>query len=113
MGTTVLAAPASPSPDLRLYAHCLPAGKGGVGLVAINTGSAPQQIATGGRARAWVLTGQPLDTREVRVNGAAPGLDDRGGLTGLGGVEAGASLAVPGQSIAFIAVAAAGNPACR
>ena len=113
MGTTVLAAPAAPSPDLRLYAHCLPAGKGGVGLVAINTGASPQQIATGGRARAWVLTGQPLDTREVLVNGGAPGLDDRGGLTGLAGVEASASLAVPGQSIAFIAVAAAGNPACR
>jgi len=113
MGSTVLAAPAPPSPHLRLFAHCLPSGRGGVGLVAINTGSAPQQIATGSRARAWVLTGQPLDTREVRVNDAAPGLDDRGRLTGLGGAEAAAGLAVPGQAIAFVAVAAAGNPACR
>ena len=30
MGTTVLASPASPSADLRIYAHCLPARKGGV-----------------------------------------------------------------------------------
>ena len=34
MGATVLAAPASPSPELRLYAHCLPARRGGVGLLA-------------------------------------------------------------------------------
>jgi hypothetical protein len=59
------------------------------------------------------MTGQPLDTREVRINEAAPGLDDRGGLTGLAGAEAASGLAVPGQSIAFVAVAAAGNPACR
>ncbi len=113
MGSTVLAAPQSPSPELRLYAHCLPAGRGGVGLVAINTGAASQQVATGGRAQAWVLSGQPLDTRDARVNGNVPGLNPRGELTGLDAAEANGSIAVPGQSIAFLAVPSAGNPACR
>jgi hypothetical protein len=36
MGTTVLDAGASPSPDLHLYAHCLRNHPGGVALLAIN-----------------------------------------------------------------------------
>lgn len=113
MGTRVLAAPASPSPDLRLYAHCLPGGKGGVGLVAINTGDAAQTVPAGPRATAWVLTGEPIDSREVKVNGAVPALAASGALTGLDGVKVGGSLSLPGKAIAFLAVAGAANSACR
>ena len=113
MGKTVLASPASPSPDLRIYAHCLPEGGGGVGLVAINTGTAPQSVSIGAGGLAWVLTGELVDTREVRVNGRAPGLDAKGDLTGMDGVAASGSLSVPGQAIAFVSVPGAGNPACR
>lgn len=114
MGARVLASPASPTPAVRLYAHCLPAGKGGVGLLAINTGETPQKVMTGAPARAWVLTGEPLDTREVRVNGMVPALTASGELSGLRGTEMrGQSLTVPGQAIAFVAVPGAGNRACR
>ncbi|WP_214647874.1 hypothetical protein [Novosphingobium aerophilum] len=113
MGATVLAPPASPSPGLRLYAHCLPGKGGGVGLLAINTEASAQSLPLGTKGRSWVLTGQPLDTREVLVNGRVPALTASGNLSGLDGALLGASLTVPGQAIAFAALPGAGNPACR
>lgn len=113
MGATVLAAPASPSPDLRLYAHCLPGKGGGMGLLAINTGQAAQTIPLGASGLSWLLSGQPVDTREVLVNGRVPALTAAGGLSGLDGAPLDGDLAVPGQAIAFAALPDAGNPACR
>lgn len=113
MGATVLAAPRSPSPALRIYAHCLPQKQGGVGLVALNTGEAAQQLNLGGKATTWTMTGQPLDTREVLINGNKPGLAANGELTGLAGTSVNGRLAIPGHAIAFAAVAGANNPACR
>ena len=113
MGNRVLASPQSPSPDLRLYAHCLPAGNGGVGLVALNTGSAAQTVRLGTAAQAWVLSGEPLDTREVKVNGQTPEVDATGKVKGLAGARVNGTLSLAGQSIAFLAVRGANNPACR
>lgn len=113
MGTTVLAAPQSPSPDLRLYAHCLRGVPGGVGLLALNTGAAAQSLGVGRRALGWTMTGQPLDTRAVTINRRVPGLGAKGNLTGLAGLPVRGRLAIPGQSIAFVAVRDANNPACR
>lgn len=113
MGPTVLAAPRSPSPALRLYAHCLPQKNGGVGLVALNTGEAPQRLALGGKALSWTMTGQPLDSRQVRINGSEPGVTEAGELTGLAGRPVQGALAIPGHAIAFAAVPGANNPACR
>lgn len=113
MGTTVLAAPKSPSPALRLYAHCLPGRRGGVGLTALNTGPAAQRLNPGGKATAWTMTGQPIDTRAVLINGTTPGVNAKGELSGLTGSAVSGGLSIPGQSIAFVAVAGANNPACR
>ncbi len=113
MGTTVLAAPASPSPELRLYAHCLPGGKGGVGLAAINIGTSAQSVPTGSKASVWVMTGEPLDTRDVRVNGQKPALAPSAELTGLTGASVQGDLILPGKAIAFLSVAGANNPACH
>ena len=113
MGATVLAAPKSPSPELRLYAHCLRGQPGGVGLLALNTGQSPQTLPLGRKAVSWTMVGQPVDTRAITINGRAPGLDDHGNLTGLAGVPVKASLRVPARSIAFVAVRDAGNRACR
>ncbi|WOK37300.1 hypothetical protein [Sphingomonas sp. C3-2] len=112
MAKTVLEAPQSPMSNLRVYAQCLPGTKGGVGLVALNTGGAPQSLAVGRKARSWVMTGQPLDTRNVLVNGRAPSIDGRGMLHGLDGVPVRGKLSIPGQAIAFVAVPDAANPAC-
>ncbi len=112
MGTRVLAAPASPSPQVRLFAHCLPIGGGGVGLLAINTGETAHPIPATAASRRWVLTGEPLDTREVKVNGVVPALTAQGDLSGLEGIAVSGSLTLPAQSIAFLAAPDAANPAC-
>ena len=112
MGTQVLASPKSPSADVRIYAHCLVGQKGGVGLTVLNTGTAKQSLAVGQNAQSWVMTGQPLDTINVQINGHMPALTDKGELAGLDGAVLRGNLMVPGQSIAFVAVKDAGNKAC-
>lgn len=112
MDQTVLAAPPSPSADLRLYAHCLPSRRGGVGLLAINTGTTEQGLGISGRATGWTMSGA-LDSASVTVNGQVPAFDGRGRLTGLRGKPIMGRMAIPGQSIAFVAVSGARNPACR
>ena len=113
MGTTVLASPKSPSPALRLYAHCQAGKPGGVTVMALNTGEAPQLLRLGGKGLAWTINGQPVDTRSVLINGMAPGLDANGELAGLGGMAVAGNVSVPGQAITFYAVPGANNPACR
>ncbi len=113
MGSTVLASPASPSPELRLYAHCLPGKQGGVGLLAINTGSAARTLPIKGRAQSWLMQAAPLDSGSVTVNGRSPAVDPRGAIAGLNGARVSGQVAVPGQSIAFVAVSGAANKACR
>ena len=113
MGRTVLASPASPSPSLRIYAHCLPEGQGGVGILALNVGKTAESVNLGGGGRAWTLTGQPVDTKTVLVNGKAPGVDASHRLTGLEGVPVAGNVTIPAESITFAAFPAANNPACR
>lgn len=113
MGSTVLASPRSPSPALRLYAHCLAGKPGGVAVMALNTGEASQRLSLGGAGAAWTMTGQPLDTRNVLINGKAPSLNADGQLTGLGGAAVASNVTIPGQSVAFYVVPGANNRACR
>lgn len=113
MGTTVLAAPASPAPELRIHAQCLPGKRGGVGLALINTGTAARQFVLGRPGQAWVMQAPALDTKAVTVNGKAPRLEANGTLTGLDATAVSSSLDLPGRSIAFVAVPTAGNRACR
>jgi hypothetical protein len=113
MGTTVLASPRSPSPALRLYAQCLVGKPGGVAVMALNTGEAAQTINLGGKALGWTMTGQPIDTRAVLINGKAPALTPDLKLTGLQGTPISGKAALPGHAIAFYAVSGAANPACR
>jgi hypothetical protein len=113
MGTTVLASPSSPSPALRLYAQCAVGKSGGVTVMALNTGETPQRLTLGGKALSWTMTGRPIDTRDVLINGKAPALDADGRLTGLGGLAVAGKVTIPGQSVAFYSVAGVNNPACK
>lgn len=113
MGTTVLAAPAAPAANVRIYAHCLPGKNGGVGLAVVNVGDAAQDISFGDKAQTWVLQAPALDSKALTVNGRQPRLEQDGSFSGIEGAAASASLSVPGRSVAFIAVSGAGNRACR
>ena len=113
MGTTVLASPKSPSPALRLYAQCMPGGHGGVTVMALNTGEAPQRLNLGGKSLGWTMTGQPVDTRSVTINGKNPGLSPSGELTGLDGAVVSGAVSLPGRSIGFYSLPGAGNAACK
>ncbi|MCC6940440.1 MAG: hypothetical protein IT551_02345, partial [Novosphingobium sp.] len=113
MGQTVLASPKSPSPAMRLYAHCLAGKAGGVAVMALNTGEAAQRINLGGKGLGWTMTGTPLDTRSVLVNGHQPALEADLKFTGLEGAAISGTTTIPGQSVAFFAIPGAANPACR
>ncbi|MDE2410706.1 MAG: hypothetical protein KGM18_02915 [Sphingomonadales bacterium] len=113
MGTTVLAAPPSPSPQLRLYAHCLVGSRGGVALAAINLADGPQRLAFEGPGRVRVMQAPTLDGKTVTVNGRTPALAARGGFSGIDAVPAPGGLSLPGRAIAFVALPRAANPACR
>ena len=67
----------------------------------------------GGQGLGWTMTGQPVDTRSILINGKAPGLAANGQLTGLEGAAVAGRVTVPGQSIAFYSLPGANNPACR
>jgi len=112
MGTTVLSPPPAPA-GLRLYAQCLPQRGGGIGLVGINTGDAPQQLAIGAKALAWIMQAPSLDSHTVTVNGRQPRFAASGAFSGLEGAAVTGSISVPARSIAFVAVRGAGNAACR
>ncbi len=113
MGTTVLASPLSPSPDLRLYAHCLPGKKGGVGLLAINLGTKAIPLGLGHRGLGWVMQASPLDSKLAMINGKAPAIDGSGKAHGLEGRKFAGGIELPGQAIAFVAVPQAANLSCR
>ena len=113
MGAVVLASPASPLPSLRLYAHCLPARKGGVGLLAINIGKEAHRLPLRRGAQTWLMQAVRLDSGKVSVNGLEPNMGVKGRITGLKGKKADGMFAIPGESIAFAAVTNANNPACK
>ena len=81
--------------------------------MALNIGQEPQRLRLGGAGMGWTMTGQPVDTRDVQINGNAPGLSSSGELTGLEGSEVAGTVTVPGQAVAFYTMPSANNPTCR
>ena len=112
MGQTVLQSPKSPSPDVRIFAHCLAGGSRGVGLVILNLGTSDQSIPVGNNARTWHVTAAPLDSKFLTINGKSPALGNNGALIGLEAQAVEKNLVVRAQSIAFVAVDGTNNKAC-
>jgi heparanase len=113
MGMTVLASPRSPSPEVRLYAHCLAGRRSAIGLVAMNLGDRAQALSVARGARAWVMQATPTDSKTVTVNGRTPRVEASGALSGLDGVPVKATPELPAKAIGFYAIEGVGNPACR
>jgi hypothetical protein len=115
MGTTVLNAGESPSPNLYVYAHCLRGTPGGVALLVINADpTAAKQIALSGEAERYTLSAAHLTDNKVDLNGHSLELNDDGSLPKLVGAKttAGATVFAP-ASITFLAVPNARNASCQ
>ncbi|HET7786869.1 MAG TPA: hypothetical protein VFL36_12930 [Myxococcales bacterium] len=114
MGTTVL----DPGPSregLHLYAHCLRGHSGGVALLAINnTRNQPESIELPVEAVRYTLSAKRLRESRVDLNANTLRLQADGELPELRPVPTlkGVVVLVP-SSITFIAIAGAGNRACR
>ena len=112
MGSTVLTSPSPLSPDVRIFAHCLPQSAGGVGLAILNLGDDAHSIAFGSEAEIYSLTAPELASEELSINGSQPKMLDDGTIDGLVPVtQIGLELAP--QSVVFVAMKGAGNPNCR
>jgi hypothetical protein len=115
MGTTVLDAGASPSPDLYLYAHCLRNQPGGVALLAINAGhTASQQLEVPTASERYSLTAKELLDNKVELNGRELALGSNGDLPRLTGKsQLSGRVTFAPASITFLAIPNAGNASCR
>jgi heparanase 1 len=115
MGTTVLDAGASPSPNLHLYAHCLRNQPGGVALLAINADrAASQELDLPTASERYTLTAKELMDNKVELNGSELRLGSNGDLPQLTGKPQSAGhVTFAPASITFLAIPNAGNAACR
>jgi hypothetical protein len=115
MGTTVLDAGASPSPNLHLYAHCLRGVSGGVALLAINTDrTASQELAVPEKSERYTLTARDLMDSKVDLNGKELNVSTNGDLPAIVGKSTpSGKVLLSGVSITFLAIPDAGNSACK
>jgi heparanase 1 len=115
MGTTVLDAGASPSGGVKLFAQCTVGRSGGVTLLALNLDRVqPQSLRLAENAERYTLTGMPLQSAVVQLNGTELALSAGGDLPQLRGMEAkkGETRLAP-ASITFFVMGGAMNPACK
>jgi len=115
MGTTVLEAGQSPSPDLHLYAHCLRNHSGGVAILAINADkSSAHDISLPKASSRYTLTAHDLLDHTVLLNGAELNLTADGDLPPLeGAAQPAGAITLSPASITFFAIPGARNHACH
>jgi hypothetical protein len=115
MGSTVLDAGSSPSPDLHLYAHCLSGHPGGVALLAINADrTSSQQLAVPVKSDRYTLTAKNLTDTTVELNGNELNVNSNGDVPSLAGAStAPGNVVLAPASITFLAIPNAKNASCR
>jgi Glycosyl hydrolase family 79, N-terminal domain len=115
MGTTVLDAGLPIQAGLHVYAHCQRGKPGGVGLLVINTDrSAVRGLKLAVASERYTLDAAKLDDGTVRLNGHALELRTNDDLPVITGVRTPAgTLTFAPATIAFLAIPAAANSACR
>lgn len=115
MGTTVLDAGASSTPDLHLYAHCLRDHPGGVALLAINADrTAFAELALPAKSERYTLTAKNLLDNKVDLNRKELDLTQGGDLPEIAGkAQRAGKVRLGPASITFLAMPGAGNTACR
>jgi heparanase 1 len=115
MGSIVLDVGASPTPSLRLYAHCLRGQTGGVVLLVINTDRAnSHSFDLPVVAERYTLSAPQLESTAVLLNGSELKLGEGDSLPALLGSRVPAGpVAFEPATITFIALPNANNGSCR
>jgi hypothetical protein len=115
MGTTVLDAGASPSPDLYLYAHCTPGHPGGVTLLAINADRTDSyRLEVPLESSRYTLTARELTDTAIELNGSELKLNSGSDVPSLAGASTPAGeVTLTPASITFLSMPGAKNSSCR
>jgi len=115
MGTTVLDAGVPLQSGLHVYAHCQRSAPGGVALLVINTNrDTPHALRLPTASVRYTLDAPNLLDEHVRLNGHPLALSAADELPDVAGVSAAAdTVSFAPATITFLAIAAAGNDACR
>jgi heparanase len=115
MGTTVLDAGVPLQSGLHVYAHCQRNSPGGVALLVINTNrDTPHALMLPTASVRYTLDATNLVDEHVRLNGHPLALSAADELPDIAGVSAAAdTVSFAPATITFLAIAEAGNDACR
>lgn len=114
MGTTVLDAGIRNEGALRIYAHCARHERGGVTLVALNTGPEERTLPLPVPGERFTLTAPGLASTEILLNGSELKARADGSLPPLPGEPFRAGgIRLPVESITFVRMPSAGNDGCR
>jgi heparanase len=115
MGTTVLDAGTSPSPNLHLYAHCLRNHPGGVALLAINADRTDfQELTLPTKSERYTLTAKNLMDNKVELNGSELQVTADGDLPQIvGKSQSSGNVKFAPVSITFLSIPNAHNASCK
>ena len=115
MGTTVLDASVPLQHGFHVYAHCQRNKQGGVALLAINTDrDAPHALTLPTALVRYTLDAANLLDERIRLNGQPLALSANDELPILAGAPAAVgTVTFAPATITFLAIAEAGNEACR
>ena len=115
MGTTVLDAGVPLQSGLHVYAHCQRSAPGGVALLVINTSrDTPRALMLPTASVRYTLNAANLLDEQVRLNGHPLAISARDELPDIAGVSSAAdTVSFAPATITFLAIAEAGNDACR
>jgi hypothetical protein len=115
MGTTVLDPRAESESTLRIYAHCMKQGPGGVAVLALNTDEKEEHtldLSVSGER--LTLTAPALTSTSVILNGRELKARADGSLPAIQGLPfKPGTVRLPPHSITFITMRSAGNSNCR
>ena len=115
MGTTVLDAGESASPNLYVYAHCLRGQPGGVAMLILNANeSAEREISLPVDSIRYTLSASSLISQQAELNGHELTISSSEQIPAMVGEPVVASsLRLEAATITFLALPAAHNPALQ
>jgi len=114
MGATVLDPGIPIAIGQHVYAHCQRDTPGGVALLVINNDRSAHVLEITFAGKRYTLSAEPLENHEVKLNGKPLKLGDNDSIPPTeGAATAAGPIEFAPATITFLALAQAGNDACR